>query len=68
MTTFFKYLLTIILALIALNILFDLIGVTLHFLFPLLILALIVYLIMRIWNKPAKDHRYSKSGRDHYDW
>ncbi|WP_239255098.1 hypothetical protein [Listeria ilorinensis] len=68
MATFFKYLLTIVLALIALDIIFDLIGITLHFLFPLLLLALIVYLIMRIWNKQPRNHRYSKSGRDHYDW
>ncbi|EIA19677.1 hypothetical protein X560_1509 [Listeria fleischmannii 1991] len=57
MNQFWKYFFTIILAIIALNIVFKIIGVTLHFLLPLLILAGIVFLINKIWNgKPKRNH------------
>ncbi len=60
MNQFWKYFFTIILAIIALNIVFKIIGVTLHFLLPILILAGIVFLINKIWN--------SKPKRNHYDY
>ncbi|WP_088809683.1 MULTISPECIES: hypothetical protein [Listeria] len=57
MNQFWKYFFTIILAIIALNIVFKIIGVTLHFLLPILILAGIVFLINKIWNgKPKRNH------------
>ncbi|AQY49977.1 hypothetical protein PWEIH_06266 [Listeria weihenstephanensis FSL R9-0317] len=67
MNNFFKYLFTVILAIIGFNILFKVIGITLHFLFPLLGLALVVYLLYRIWgNNPRRPRRNSQA--DRYDW
>ncbi|EUJ32743.1 hypothetical protein MFLO_06539 [Listeria floridensis FSL S10-1187] len=67
MNNFWKYFFTIILAIIALNILFEVIGITLHFLFPILILAGIVFLINKIWTGQSKN-KYQRSSRDPYDY
>lgn len=68
MNNFFKYLFTVILAIIGLNILFKVIGITMHFLFPLLGLALVVYLLYRIWGNPRNCHRRNTSKNDRYEW
>ncbi|WP_077913864.1 hypothetical protein [Listeria cornellensis] len=65
---FFKYLFTVILAIIGLNILFKVIGITMHFLFPLLGLALVVYLLYRIWGNPRNCNRRNTSKHDRYEW
>ncbi|MBC1491644.1 hypothetical protein HB825_00705 [Listeria booriae] len=67
MNNFFKYLFTIILVLIGLNILFKVIGITLHFLFPLIGIAIVAYLLYRIWGNPRKCRR-NTSKTDRYDW
>ncbi|KGL39246.1 hypothetical protein BMT55_09480 [Listeria newyorkensis] len=68
MNNFFKYLFTVILAIIGLNILFKVIGITMHFLFPLLGLALVVYLLYRIWGNPRNCNRRNSSKHDRYEW
>ncbi|MEN2667488.1 hypothetical protein [Listeria aquatica] len=50
MSNFWKYFLTVVLALIGLNIVLKIIGVTLHFLFPILILAGIIFLLYKLWS------------------
>lgn len=58
MNSFWKIFFTVILGFIALNIVLDIVGITLHFLFPVLILGGIGYLLYRMWgNSPKRSSR-----------
>ncbi|EEO3372047.1 hypothetical protein G6J52_002463 [Listeria monocytogenes] len=66
MNSFWKIFFTVILGFIALNIVLDIVGITLHFLFPVLILGGIGYLLYRMWgNSP---NRSSRDNEDRYNW
>lgn len=54
MNSFWKIFFTVILGFIALNIVLDIVGITLHFLFPVLILGGIGYLLYRMWGNSPK--------------
>ncbi|HAC1285425.1 TPA_asm: hypothetical protein GI570_08210, partial [Listeria monocytogenes] len=62
MNSFWKIFFTVILGFIALNIVLDIVGITLHFLFPVLILGGIGYLLYRMWGNSPK-----RSSRDNED-
>ncbi|MBC1484352.1 hypothetical protein HCJ52_13475 [Listeria sp. FSL L7-1485] len=66
MNKFWKIFLTVILGIIALNIVLKVIGITLHFLFPILILGGIGYLLYRMWGNNTKSSNRNKE--DRYDW
>lgn len=66
MNSFWKMFFTIILGFIALNIVLDIVGITLHFLFPVLVLGGIGYLLYRMWGNSPK--RSSRENEDHYNW
>lgn len=66
MNKFWKIFFTVILGIIALNIVLKVIGITLHFLFPILILGGIGYLLYRMWRNNTKSSNRNKE--DRYDW
>ncbi|WP_270995197.1 hypothetical protein [Listeria seeligeri] len=66
MNKFWKTFFTIILGIIALNIVFEVIGITLHFVFPVLILGGIGYLLHRMWGNSPR--RSSRDNEDRYNW
>ncbi|MBC6297441.1 hypothetical protein HCJ45_10040 [Listeria sp. FSL L7-1517] len=66
MNKFWKIFFTVILGIIALNIVLKVIGITLHFLFPILILGGIGYLLYRMWGNNTKSSNRNKE--DRYDW
>ncbi|EAD9709752.1 hypothetical protein AF112_13090 [Listeria monocytogenes] len=66
MNSFWKIFFTVILGFIALNIVLDIVGITLHFLFPVLILGGIGYLLYRMWDNSPK--RPSRDNEDRYNW
>ncbi|MBC1528441.1 hypothetical protein HCJ05_13180 [Listeria seeligeri] len=66
MNKFWKIFFTVILGIIALNIVFEVIGITLHFIFPVLILGGIGYLLHRMWGNAPR--RSSRNNEDRYDW
>ncbi|EAG4185121.1 hypothetical protein E5Z49_13420 [Listeria monocytogenes] len=66
MNSFWKIFFTVILGFIALNIVLDIVGITLHFLFPVLILGGIGYLLYRMWGNSPK--RPSRGNEDRYNW
>ncbi len=66
MNNFWKYFLTVVLALIGLNIVLKFIGITLHFLFPILILAGIIFLLYKLWSGDTRKNH--KNGRDPYEY
>ncbi|MBC1625711.1 hypothetical protein [Listeria welshimeri] len=66
MNSFWKMFFTIILGFIALNIVLDIVGITLHFLFPVLVLGGIGYLLYRMWGISPK--RSSRENEDRYNW
>ncbi|MBF2612190.1 hypothetical protein IBB51_13385 [Listeria welshimeri] len=66
MNSFWKMFFTIILGFIALNIVLDIVGITLHFLFPVLVLGGIGYLLYRMWENSPK--RSSRENEDRYNW
>lgn len=62
MNSFWKIFFTVILGFIALNIVLDIVGITLHFLFPVLILGGIGYLLYRMWgNSPKRSSATMKT-------
>ncbi|WP_048627399.1 hypothetical protein [Listeria ivanovii] len=66
MNKFWKVFFTVILGIITLNIVFKVIGITLHFLFPILVLGGIGYLLYRMWgNNPRRS---SRDNEDRYNW
>lgn len=66
MNSFWKIFFTVILGFIALNIVLDIVGITLHYLFPVLILGGIGYLLYRMWGNSPK--RPSRDNEDRYNW
>ncbi|MBC2278180.1 hypothetical protein HCB42_04530 [Listeria welshimeri] len=66
MNSFWKMFFTIILGFIALNIVLDIVGITLHFLFPVLVLGGIGYLLYRMWGNSPKHS--SRENEDRYNW
>ncbi|EIZ8021261.1 hypothetical protein MQV48_000773 [Listeria monocytogenes] len=66
MNSFWKIFFTVILGFIALNIVLDIVGITLHFLFPVLILGGIGYLLYRMWGNSPK--RSIRDNEDRYNW
>ncbi|MBC1421820.1 hypothetical protein IA612_11645 [Listeria seeligeri] len=66
MNKFWKIFFTVILGIIALNIVFEVIGITLHFIFPVLILGGISYLLYRMWGNSPR--RSSRDNEDRYNW
>ncbi|MHC5252201.1 hypothetical protein ACYRFS_10100 [Listeria kieliensis] len=66
MNNFWKYFLTVVLALIGLNIVLKIIGITLHFLFPILILAGIIFLLYKLWS--GDNRKNHKNSRDPYEY
>lgn len=66
MNSFWKIFFTVILGFIALNIVLDIVGITLHFLFPVLILGGIGYLLYRMWGNSPK--RSSRDNEGRYNW
>ncbi|EFR92799.1 hypothetical protein MXK52_11610 [Listeria innocua] len=67
MNSFWKIFFTVILGFIALNIVLDIVGITLHFLFPVLVLGGIGYLLYRMWGNSLK-HTSQRDNKDRYDW
>lgn len=66
MNKFWKIFFTVILGIIALNIVLKVIGITLHFLFPILILGGIGYLLYHMWGNNTKS--FNRNKEDRYDW
>ncbi|HDI0348624.1 TPA: hypothetical protein PJ431_001629 [Listeria innocua] len=67
MNSFWKIFFKVILGFIALNIVLDIVGITLHFLFPVLVLGGIGYLLYRMWGNSPK-HTSQRDNKDRYDW